>query len=126
MELLIVWTVAGIVAWMLAEAKGRSGVGWFFLTVLLTPLVILILLVLPSKKTDPEAATPQTHVRCPHCAELVRREAHVCKHCHGALTPTPAPPAAAARPRHECPHCLHPIRLTDPRCPNCGQKTKPA
>lgn len=30
---------------------------------------------------------PDTHVRCPDCAELVRREAKKCKHCGCALIP---------------------------------------
>jgi len=32
-------------------------------------------------------ATPATHVKCPDCAELVRREARVCKHCGCKLVP---------------------------------------
>lgn len=31
--------------------------------------------------------SPDTHVRCPDCAELVRREARKCKHCGCALVP---------------------------------------
>lgn len=31
--------------------------------------------------------TPETHVRCPDCRELVRTDARVCKHCRGALVP---------------------------------------
>lgn len=33
------------------------------------------------------APTPETHVKCPDCAELVRREARVCKHCGCRLVP---------------------------------------
>jgi hypothetical protein len=32
-------------------------------------------------------ASPETHLRCPDCAELVRKEARVCKHCGAKLTP---------------------------------------
>lgn len=31
--------------------------------------------------------TPETHVRCPDCRELVRRDARKCKHCGTALVP---------------------------------------
>jgi hypothetical protein len=31
--------------------------------------------------------TPDTHVKCPDCAELVKREAKVCKHCGCKLVP---------------------------------------
>lgn len=31
--------------------------------------------------------TPQTHVRCPECRELVRMDARLCKHCGTKLVP---------------------------------------
>lgn len=36
----------------------------------------------------PDTPTPDTHVRCPDCAELIRREARVCKHCGCKLIPS--------------------------------------
>lgn len=33
--------------------------------------------------------SPETHVRCPDCKELVRKEARVCKHCGIRLIPQP-------------------------------------
>ena len=33
------------------------------------------------------APTPETHVRCPDCKELVLKEAKVCKHCGCKLIP---------------------------------------
>jgi hypothetical protein len=38
-------------------------------------------------KRDPDRPTPDTHVRCPDCKELVLKEANVCKHCHCKLMP---------------------------------------
>lgn len=32
-------------------------------------------------------ATPKTHVRCPDCRELVRKDARKCKHCGTGLIP---------------------------------------
>jgi len=34
-----------------------------------------------------EPISPETHVRCPDCRELVRRDAKKCKHCGTQLTP---------------------------------------
>lgn len=31
--------------------------------------------------------SPDTHVKCPDCAELVKREARVCRHCGCKLVP---------------------------------------
>ncbi len=36
---------------------------------------------------DGEAPSSDTHVRCPDCKELVRRDARKCKHCGCALIP---------------------------------------
>jgi hypothetical protein len=36
---------------------------------------------------DPEAPTPETHVRCPECRELVRADAVKCRHCGATLVP---------------------------------------
>jgi len=40
--------------------------------------------LVPASMGEP---SPDTHVRCPDCAELVRREARKCKHCGCALVP---------------------------------------
>ncbi len=37
--------------------------------------------------TSEGIATPATHVRCPDCRELVRKDARKCKHCETALVP---------------------------------------
>jgi len=42
-------------------------------------------------RADPERPTPETHVRCPDCKELVRNDANVCKHCGCKLTPQNIP-----------------------------------
>ncbi|OQS41821.1 hypothetical protein B0T39_07745 [Chromobacterium haemolyticum] len=49
-------------------------------------LGVVFVLVLPNLKAEP-VPSPETHVRCPECRELVRMDARRCKHCHAALTP---------------------------------------
>lgn len=39
------------------------------------------------KTSDPRAPSPETHVRCPDCRELVLHDARKCKHCGCALIP---------------------------------------
>lgn len=90
------WIVlAGIVA-ILAARAGRSGTGWFFIALLLSPLlagVLLLVLVnvappLPSAGAGAEEITSETHMRCPECRELIRTDARKCKHCGSAIVPT--------------------------------------
>jgi hypothetical protein len=40
----------------------------------------------PAASAD-EVPSPATHVRCPACAELVRKEARLCRHCQTKLIP---------------------------------------
>lgn len=95
MDLFLLWIILAIVIGVIAGARGRSGFGWFLISVLLSPLIGLILVaLLPSLKDRP---TPATHVKCPDCAELVRNEARVCKHCGCRLvSQVDAKPAASA------------------------------
>lgn len=37
--------------------------------------------------TSEGIATPETHVRCPDCRELVRKDARKCRHCGTGLVP---------------------------------------
>lgn len=54
--------------------------GW-----LLIPWVIALAWAYRHKKgTEP---TPETHVKCPDCRELVLHDARKCKHCGVALVP---------------------------------------
>lgn len=48
-----------------------------------------------SKNT--EIPTPETHVRCPDCRELVYMDASVCKHCNCVLVPQGVRSAAPKR-----------------------------
>ena len=40
-----------------------------------------------TKAAEPDGPSPDTHIRCPECRELVIRDARKCKHCGCALIP---------------------------------------
>jgi hypothetical protein len=92
-ELIVFWLLFSFVIGIIASSKGRSGFGWFLLSVLISPLLSFILvLALPSLSTrlrteSGEPVTPQTHVRCPDCRELVRVDANKCRFCGCKLIP---------------------------------------
>lgn len=100
MEYVIFWIGIAAACGIVASNKGRSGLGWFVIGLLFSVIAFIIVLVLPSVKTDPDATTEETHVKCPHCAEPIRREAIKCKHCGEAVTPQPlqAQPAPVIDP----------------------------
>lgn len=70
----ILLTIAGIVGSIIAIRKGRSPMLWFFLCAIV-PLLIAVIIVLP-----PLASKGYTK-RCPYCAEIIKEDAVVCKHC---------------------------------------------
>jgi hypothetical protein len=79
MEFVIFWLLFAVVVGVVASSRGRSGVGWFLLAVVISPLLAIILVALmPSKRDAPSA---ETHVRCAMCAEPILKEALKCKHC---------------------------------------------
>lgn len=97
----ILWIVFSALAGSIAKGKGRSAPAYFFASIIFTPIVgvILALAVSPDKKElenrEIEAGTAR---RCPRCAELVKIEAAVCKHCGGELPAIPKdPPGFLAR-----------------------------
>lgn len=51
MEFVILFIVFGIIVWAIAKSKGRSGIGYFSLSLLLSPIIgLVVLLVLGEKK----------------------------------------------------------------------------
>ena len=94
MEIALVWFVFAMLVGAAASSRGRSGFGWFLLSCIISPLLGLLLLIAVPKRGPPAAVTAgaevadaSTHVRCPECRELVRKDARKCKHCSTALAP---------------------------------------
>ena len=91
---LLVWLVFVVVLCLLvgkyASRRGLSATRYFLLSALLSPVIgiLLVLVFAPSDQTR----------KCPHCAESVKRDAKVCRHC-GRDLPQDASSAAEERER---------------------------
>lgn len=80
-------------------APGSYGCGSFVFALILCVLIIGILIFIYMLLVKPDGtltvtyslgdgiATPDTHLRCPDCAEFVLKAARVCKHCGCKLVP---------------------------------------
>ena len=85
----IVWVLLSIACGMYGSSKGRSGAAWFFVSLLLSPLIGFAFCAVSDDLKHPKEVLPtvDTHVKCPDCRELVLRDARKCKHCGTALIP---------------------------------------
>lgn len=76
MEILIFAVLLGIIPAAIANTKGHSFLGWWIFGALLF-IVALPLAIIQKPASGPGTPFQQ----CPFCAEHIRAEASVCKHC---------------------------------------------
>ena len=89
---------------MAARARGRSGVAWFFLSLVMSPLFALIAVLVmrpiePEKPWTASAPSPGASYRrdpvapaqkkCPDCAEMVLADARICWRCRHEFAAPP-------------------------------------
>jgi len=81
--ILIVWGIPGTIGALLAKSKGRSAVGWFFLSAFFWLPIIVVILLPPVKEISGK------YRECPSCKEFVKWRAVICRHCGTTLSPLP-------------------------------------
>ncbi|MCU7877145.1 MAG: zinc ribbon domain-containing protein [Candidatus Thiodiazotropha sp. (ex Lucinoma borealis)] len=98
MELIVVvvlWLLLLPLAASIADSKGFSAWGYFIFALIFSPFIaILVALVTPAnKEKQEERQLKEGKVKkCPYCAELVKNEASICKHCGRDLVDPQATP----------------------------------
>ena len=87
-SLILIWLIGVIAVAISASQKGKSALWWAVIAIATTPpmAAMLLLIALTTPAADPPSAT--SHVRCPDCRELIRRDATVCKCCGCKLATT--------------------------------------
>lgn len=111
----------GLIPAFIAKSKGRSFFLWYVYGVALFIVALIHSIII--KKND-NAFVGEGMVKCPYCAEFVKKEAKVCRYCNRDL-PSPTEQLIAINQEpvitgSVCQYCKKPVSPNDERCPNCS------
>ena len=109
MEFIALWLLFAVIVGAVANSKGRSGVVWFLVSFVFSPLIGLVFVLIAGDspalaKASVATGMPSenTHVRCSQCYELIMPQAKVCRYCGIERTPSAHPSAVESdKARHE-------------------------
>ncbi len=77
-EYILICTIFGAAAALVAHSKARNALGWFVTGFLLGPFS-LVVAVLPLALKEGQTK------RCSQCSEVVMEQAVLCKHCRSPM-----------------------------------------
>jgi hypothetical protein len=80
----VVWIVFSFVIGSMAGKRGRSPALYFLISMLLSPVIGLLVLLVQgpnAEKIEAEKLESGELCQCPFCAELVKAEAKICRFC---------------------------------------------
>ncbi len=113
---LVLWIGLAIAAGAIASSKGRSGFGYFLLTLLLPIIGIVIAAFIAPIRKDGSPQPPGTFVDCKACLRPYRNTLASCPHCG----------AGAEQSFKKCPACAELVLAEARKCKHCGENIEAA
>ena len=89
MELFFFYVLFSVLIGFHASSKGHSGINFFVLAILASPIIGFITTLMLSPTTEEiehKEIASGNKKRCPECMELVKPDASICKHCSHSFT----------------------------------------
>jgi len=131
MEIVIILVLLGLIPAAIAQSKGRSFFAWWLYgaTLFIVALPHALMMKTDTQAIEASRLESSDSRKCPFCAEIIKREAVVCRYC-GRDVPAVAVVTAVvvepATPRaglvSGCPKCGAVMNDVAGRrvCPKCG------
>ena len=118
MEILFYALIIGLIPAFIAKNKGYNFFGWW----IYGSLIFIIafphaLLSKPNQQEIDKQNLAHGMKKCPHCAEIIRGEAQICKHCNCDVSNV----KTKSIYKH-CTQCNQKNRKEDYKCISCGRE----
>jgi len=88
MDIIIFWLVISLIVGLFASNNGRSGLGYFLLSIIISPLLAGVIVLIVGK--NPAELQTQNlisgeKIKCHYCKKAIKPKSKVCEHCKNEL-----------------------------------------
>ena len=88
MNIIIFWLVVSLIVGLFASSNGRSGLGYFLLSIIISPLLAGIIVLIVGKnpiEIQTQSLIAGEKIKCHYCKKAIKSESKVCEHCKNEL-----------------------------------------